>query len=452
MKVITATKSILHLFFIFNNQILFSFLWFVIILLDAVNYSCMKCYFYLSAIGLTLSFSYCNNPAKTTIDNKTTDVILPLPYSTPDTIKESEVTGWLKGKTPIAPEGLVVIKYADKLNNPRWIYELPNKDILVSESQTDRSKSANDIILFRDSDGDGLPDIRQMFLKGLNQPLGMLFLNNWFYVANTDGLYKYEYKEGQLQIANNGEKILDLPAGGYNNHWTRNIVANADGTKLYITVGSGSNVGENGMENENRRACILEINPDGTGERIFASGIRNPVGLAWEPVTKKLWTAVNERDNLGDDLVPDYLTSVKDGGFYGWPYAYFGKNEDPRLKGQRSDLVAKTIVPDVNLGAHTASLGLAFYTNKEFPKKYHGGAFIGQHGSWNRSTFAGYKVIFVPFQNGKPGKPADFLTGFIADESKNKVYGRPVGVTVLRDGSVLVADDEGNTIWKVMFK
>ncbi len=411
----------------------------------------MKCFFKSSAILFFLFFSSCTNPT-TTINNKIKEAILPQPYATPDTIKESKVTGWPQGKNPVAPEGFAVIKYADNLNNPRWIYELPNKDILVSQSKTQRDKSANNIILFRDTDGDGLSDIKHTFLKDLNQPLGMLLLNNWFYVANTDGLYRYEYTEGQLQITNKGEKIVNLPAGGYNNHWTRNIIANEDGSKIYITVGSGSNVGENGMENEVRRACILEINPDGSGERVYANGIRNPVGLAWEPVTKKLWTAVNERDNLGDDLVPDYLTSVNEGDFYGWPYAYFGKNEDPRLKGQRPDLVSKTIVPDVNLGAHTASLGLAFYNSNKFPEKYYGGAFIGQHGSWNRSIFAGYKVVFVPFENGKAGKPENFLTGFIADENKNKVYGRPVGVAVLKDGSLLVADDEGNTIWKVIVK
>ena len=219
-----------------------------------------------------------------------------------------------------------------------------------------------------------------------------------------------------MSITDPGKKILDLTPDGYNNHWTRNVIANKSGTKLYVSTGSGSNVGENGMDKEHRRACIIEINPDGSGERLFAEGLRNPVGMDWEPVTGALWTAVNERDHLGDELVPDYVTSVKDGGFYGWPYAYFGQHEDPRLKGQRPDLVAKTLVPDVPVGAHTASLGLAFYTKNNFPKKYQGGAFVGQHGSWNRSTFSGYKVIFIPFTNGKPGQPDDFLTGFIGSE------------------------------------
>jgi glucose/arabinose dehydrogenase len=401
---------------------------------------------------LALIETNCSSQKKATKGNTTNSVKLPEPFATPAVKKNSKVIGWPEGKTPTAPEGFTVTKFADKLNSPRWFYVTTNGDLLVSESQTNRKKSANDIILFRDTDHDGNYELRQTFMKDLNQPLGMLVLNGWFYVGNTDGVYRYPYKPGQLEITDKGEKILDLPAGGYNNHWTRNILPNADSSKLYVTVGSGSNVAEHGMDNEKRRADILEINPDGTGERVFASGIRNPVGLAWEPVTKTLWTAVNERDNLGDDLVPDYFTSVKDGGFYGWPYAYYGPHPDPRMNGERPDLVQKTIVPDVDLGSHTASLGLAFYTKNLFPQKYQGGAFIGQHGSWNRSSFVGYKVVFVPFSNGKPGKPEDFLTGFIADESKNEVYGRPVGTFVLDDGSLLVADDAANTIWKVSVK
>lgn len=377
---------------------------------------------------------------------------LPAPYATPSTKKNSKVIGWPEGKTPLAPAGFTVTKFAGKLNSPRWCYITPNGDILVSESMTNQKRSPNDIILLRDADNDGIAETRSVFLKDLKQPLGMLVLGSWFYVGCTDGLYRYPYTPGQTTMTSAAEKILDLPAGGYNNHWTRNLLANADGSKIYISVGSGSNNAEHGMQNEVRRACILEINPDGSGERIFAEGIRNPVGMDWEPKTKMLWTAVNERDNLGDDLVPDYVTSVKEGAFYGWPYAYFGPNEDPRMKGQRPDLVAKTIAPDVPVGAHTASLGLAFYTKKAFPKKYQGGAFVGQHGSWNRSEFSGYKVIFIPFNNGKPGVPEDFLTGFIANAEKNEVYGRPVGVTVLPDGSLLVADDSGNSVWRITKK
>jgi glucose/arabinose dehydrogenase len=376
------------------------------------------------------------------------------PYATPDTKRNSKVIGWPEGKTPIAPEGFIVSKYADGLNSPRWFYLTPNGDLLVSESQTSRKKSANDIILFRDTDGDGKPDLRKTFMKDLNQPLGMLVYKNWLYVGNTDGIYRYPYKTGQTEITEKGEKIVDLPPGGYNNHWTRNIISNPDSTKFYISTGSGSNDGEHGMEQEKRRACILEINPDGTGERVYAYGLRNPIGTAFEPRTKRLFCVVNERDNLGDDLVPDYLTEVKDRGFYGWPYAYFGPNEDPRWKGKIPDgLLKETIVPDVPMGAHASCLGLAFYSKKQFPKKYQEGAFVGEHGSWNRSQFNGYKVAFVPFKNGKPsGLPEDFLTGFIADASKNEVFGKPVGVLVMTDGSLLIADDAGNTIWKITAK
>ncbi len=281
----------------------------------------------------------------------------------------------------------------------------------------------------------------------------MLILHNSFYVANTDALVQYPYKEGETRITAKGKKILDLPTGGYNNHWTRNIIANEDGSKIYVSVGSGSNVGEHGINNEKRRADILEINPDGSDEIIYASGLRNPVGMDWARCTNTLWTSVNERDELGDGLVPDYLTSVKKGGFYGWPYAYSGPHEDPRLKGQRPDLVKKTIVPDVPLGSHTASLGLVFDDKNSFPEKYKGGAFIGQHGSWNSSKLVGYQIAFVPFKNGKPsGDVEPFLTGFVADKENNKIYGRPVGVAFTSDGTLLVADDAGNTIWRVSYK
>lgn len=386
---------------------------------------------------------------KTTPAKQDKKLNLPAPYATESVKRNSKVIGWPADKKPVAPSGFTVTKFAGDLKNPRWIYQAPNGDIFISEASTNRSKSANQITLFRDINKDGIPDIREVFLKDLNQPFGMLVLNNYFYVANTDGVFRYPYKTGDKQITAAPEKIMELPAGGYNNHWTRNIISNKQGTKLYVSVGSGSNVAEHGIDHEKRRASILEINPDGSGERVYAAGLRNPVGMDWQPGTQTLWTAVNERDNLGDELVPDYMTAVKEGGFYGWPYAYFGANEDPRMKGERPDLVQKTLVPDVPLGAHTASLGLAFYTQKAFPAKYHNGAFIGQHGSWNRSEFSGYKVVFVPFKNGAPGEPEDFLTGFMADESKNEVYGRPVCVTVLNDGSLLVTDDSGNTIWRV---
>jgi len=379
---------------------------------------------------------------------------LPEPYATKAARNQSHVIGWPDGKTPVAPAGLLVNKYADQMKSPRWIYVLPNKDVLVACANTG-SNSANLILLFRGLDANGQPSERDTFLTGLNQPFGMLLIGEKFYVANTDGILQYDYKTGDKKLTGKGKKILDLPAGGYNNHWTRNLIANHDGSKIYVTVGSGSNVGEHGIAHEDHRANILEINPDGSGERIYASGLRNPVGMGWATGTNTLWTAVNERDNLGDDLVPDYMTSVKDSGFYGWPYSYFGQHIDPRIseKDKRPDLVKKAIVPDLALGSHTASLGLAFYDKTALPEKYQGGALIGQHGSWNRSTLTGYRVAFVPFKNGKPaGEAEDFLTGFIADASKSEVYGRPVGVTVLPDGSVLVADDSSGVLWRVSAK
>ena len=386
--------------------------------------------------------------------------------------KFSKVIGWPEGKTPVAPAGFVVTRFADQMKSPRNIVIAPNGDVIVVLSNSQRTKveqlanavtgkaksevsgkSVNTVMLFRDANNDGKPEIRATFLAGLNQPYGVAFIGNSFYVANTDGVYQYAYKTGDTVINGTGKKILDLPAGGYNNHWTRNLLVSADKSKLYVSVGSGSNVAEHGMENEKRRANILEINPDGTGEQIYGSGLRNPVGMAWAPGTNTLWTAVNERDGLGDDLVPDYITSVKRGAFYGWPFAYFGQNEDPRLKGQNPELVAKTIVPDIPVGSHTASLGLAFYTAKKFPSKYQDGAFIGQHGSWNRSQLAGYKVTFVSFKQGKPtGKMEDFLTGFVSDLAAGEVYGRPVGIAVAKDGSMLVADDVSGIIWRIATK
>ncbi len=398
-------------------------------------------------------------------------VNLPAPYQTKSTRFYSKVIGWPKGKMPVAPPGFKVSLFADSLDNPRNIYVAPNGDIFVSQANTELnaamrlgadiigigqsqkySKSANNIILLRDTNGDGIPDLRTVFLSGLNQPYGFLILGNSFYVANTDGVLRYPYTTGQTKMTAAGKTILTLPAGGYNNHWTRNLKANANGTKIFVAVGSGSNVGEHGMKDEERRADILEINPDGTGERIYASGLRNPVGMAVQPGTGTLYTSVNERDELGDDLVPDYFTSVKDGGFYGWPYAYFGPHPDPDHKGLRPDLVKSTIVPDVALGAHTASLGLTFYTGTAFPQRYINGAFIGQHGSWNRSKLAGYKVVFVPFTNNKPGKPEDFLIGFMISPTQREVYGRPVGMAVTKYGSLLVADDTSNKIWQVSCK
>lgn len=370
------------------------------------------------------------------------------PYATESAIKPSELIGWPAGKLPQAPAGFTVSRFADNLEHPRWTYVAPNNDIFVAESNT--SESANRITLLRDTNNDGNVDERFAFLENLNQPLGMLVLGNFFYVANTDGVYKYPYTPGINELTTTGQKIVDLTSDGYNNHWTRNIIANNAGDKIYISVGSASNVGEDGAV-ETRRANILEVNLDGSGEKIFASGIRNPVGMDWNPITGDLWTAVNERDGLGDELVPDYVTSVKEGGWYGWPYSYFGKIKDPRWTNDpHDDLVNQAIIPDVPLGSHTASLGLTFYTANQFPQAYKNGAFVGQHGSWNRAKFSGYKVVFIPFAaDGKPKPPEDFLTGFIADEAASQVYGRPAGVTVAPDGSLLVNDDDGGIIWKV---
>lgn len=412
------------------------------------------------------------NTQKDVVKTETDTLQLPAPDEKNSKNKFSNVIGWPSGKTPVAPEGFTVTRFAENIKSPRNMIQASNGDIFVVLSNSERTtkekikndisgksdaevggKSANRIILYRDVNKDGVAESSSVFLDNLNQPYGMLIIKDQFYVANTDGIWVYPYKEGETKITKPGKKIVNLPAGGYNNHWTRNLISNKDHSKIYISVGSGSNVGENGMEYEVRRANILEVNPDGSGEKIFAAGLRNPVGMSWNPITGELWTVVNERDELGDELVPDYLTSVKRDAFYGWPYAYFGKNEDPRRKGEKPDLVAKTIVPDVPLGAHTASLGLAFYTGEQFSDKYKNGAFIGQHGSWNRSSLVGYQVAFVPFKNGKAtGSYEPFLTGFIADKEKGDVYGRPVGVLQIADGSLLVADDVSGIVWRVSQK
>jgi glucose/arabinose dehydrogenase len=396
---------------------------------------------------------------------------LPAPFATKSVMNFSNVIGWSDSAKPLAPEGFNVTRYATGFDNPRWIYIAPNGDILIAESNTnhgavekigahivggsksnDLDKSADRITILRDSDGDGIPDKKDTLLTGLNQPFGMLILGGWLYVGNTDALLRFPYKTGQTHITTKGEKLIDLPAGKHNRHWARNIIASRDGSRIYIAVGSGSNVAEDGIANEILRADILEIKPDGSGMKIYASGLRNPCGMGWAPGTDNLWTVVNERDELGDNLVPDYFTGVKRDGFYGWPYSYFGQHIDPRVKDGKPALVKKSIVPDISLGSHTASLGLLFYKGHQFPEKYRDGAFISQHGSWNRSVLSGYKLIFVPFRNGKPsGQPEDFLTGFIADLEKEKVRGRPVGLAELPDGSLLMADDVNNMIWRIAY-
>jgi len=395
---------------------------------------------------------------------------LPAPHATKSSRNFSNVIGWEKDAKPVAPAGFVVTRYADGFENPRWLYELPGGDILVAESNTyhpwyeqiggwiiganksnNLKHSADRITLLRDADHNGIPELRTTFLDKLDLPFGMLVLGDWFYVANTDGLWRYPYSRGQTTITGKGHKLVDLPAGKHNRHWTRNIISNADGSKIYIAVGSGTNVAEKGIANELMRAAILEVNPDGTGLRVYAGGLRNPVGMAWNPDDHQtLWTVVNERDLLGDDLVPDYFTHVQRNGFYGWPYRYHGSYIDERVKDPAPAEAEHAIVPDVDLAAHSASLGLTFYTAKVFPERYRGGAFIAQHGSWNRSILSGYRVIFIPFKDGKPdGPPEDFLSGFIVDLDKEKVHGRPVGVLMQSDGSLLVTDDVTNIVWRV---
>ncbi len=399
---------------------------------------------------------------------------LPEPFATKSTSNYSNVIGWEEGQTPKAPEGFTVTKYADGFENPRWMYVTPNGDVLVADSNSNYSilkqigatiigaggsnnlkHSADVITLLRDTNNDGTPDLRETLLtknEGLNQPFGMLVIGDWLYVANTDAVVRYPYKVGQTKITVMGEKIADLPAGEVNRHWTRNIISNADNSKIYIAVGSGDNIGEKGMEHEVMRANILVMNPDGSDLEIYASGLRNPVGMDWEPTTKTLWTSVNERDELGDNLVPDYLTSIQEGGYYGWPYTYWGSNYDPRVPIPPYIRLREALVPDVDLGSHTASLGLVFYTADAFPKKYKNGAFVVQHGSWNRDILSGYRVVFIPFENGKPaGKPEDFLTGFIVDPSRDEVRGRPVGAVVMPDGAMLITDDTTHHIWRIAY-
>jgi len=380
--------------------------------------------------------------------------------------------GWDAGMKPTAADGFSVDAFATGLNHPRWVYVLPNGDVLVAETNAperpDDAKgirgwvmtkvmkragsvtpSPNRIILLRDADGDGKAEIQSVLLEKLSSPFGMVLVGSDLYVANTDSLMRFPYRDGQTSIADAGQKIADLPGGSINHHWTKNVIADASGTHLYVTVGSNSNAAENGIAAEENRAAILEIDPASGKSRVFASGLRNPNGMAWQSST--LWTVVNERDEIGNDLVPDYLTSVRDGAFYGWPYSYYGQHVDDRVKEPRPDLVASATVPDYALGSHTASLGLTFYTGDAFPERYRGGAFVGQHGSWNRKPPAGYEVIFIPFRDGKPdGKPEPVLTGFLND--KGDALGRPVGVAVDGKGALLVADDVGNAIWRVTKK
>jgi glucose/arabinose dehydrogenase len=388
------------------------------------------------------------------------------------TVNVAPAIGWAPGATPQAALGTRVAAFAGGLDHPRWLYVLPNGDVLVAETNAppkpdDRqgirgwfmglamksagagTPSANRITLLRDADGDGLAEFRSVLLDGLNSPFGMLLLGGVLYVANSDAVLRFPFAAGSTKITEAGTKLLDLPAGTINHHWTKNIIASADETKIYVTVGSNSNVGERGMEAEFERAAIWEVDIKSGQHRVFAAGLRNPNGMAWEPQSGVLWTVVNERDEIGSDLVPDYLTAVQDGGFYGWPYSYYGQQVDVRVQPPNPQLVAKAIVPDYALGPHTASLGLAFSAGTSLPAQFANGMFVGQHGSWNRRPHSGYKVIFVPFENGKPSSntPVDVLTGFLNE--KGAAAGRPVGVALDKKGALLVADDVGNVIWRV---
>ena len=387
------------------------------------------------------------------------------------TVNIAPAKGWSPGVTPAPAPGLAVSAFADGLEHPRWLHVLPNGDVLVAETNAPPKPddapgikgaimkwlmrragagvpSANRITLLRDTDGDGVADTRTVFLQGLNSPFGMALVGDSLYVAATDALLRFRYVPGATRITEPGEKIVDLPAGTINHHWTKNVIASRDGSRLYVTVGSNSNVAENGMENETDRAAILEIDPATRSSRIYASGLRNPNGLDWQPQTGALWTVVNERDELGSDLVPDYLTSVRDGGFYGWPWSYYGAHVDDRAQPPRPDRVATAVVPDYALGAHVAPLGLAFYGDALLGGRFLGGAFVGEHGSWNRRPRSGYAVVFVPFVNGRPGGPPEPVLGGFVDGDGNAL-GRPVGVAIDRTGALLVADDVGNVIWRV---
>jgi glucose/arabinose dehydrogenase len=398
--------------------------------------------------------------------------VLPPPQrSLLPTVNVVSAKGWPPEGKPLPAEGTTVNAFARGFDHPRWLYVLPNGDVLVAETNAPpRPKyatgikgwffkryqkkaggavpSANRITLLRDADGDGIAELRSVLVGGLNSPFGMALIGDALYVANSDALVRFPYSPGQTQITASPIKVVDLPAGAINQHWTKSLIATPDGSKLYVGVGSASNVAEHGMKEEQGRAAIWEIDPRTGRHRIFASGLRNPVGMAWHPESGALWTAVNERDELGGDLVPDYMTVVRDGGFYGWPYSYFGAHIDTRVKPQRPDLVATAIVPDYALGAHTASLGLAYSRGTTLPPPFRDGMFVGQHGSWNRKPRSGYKVIFVPFNGGRPsGAPLDVLTGFVKENGD--AMGRPVGVAIDRAGALLVADDVGNVIWRV---
>jgi glucose/arabinose dehydrogenase len=393
-----------------------------------------------------------------------------------------KVVGWKAGEAPAVPRGFTITPLATGLSNPRNVYPLPNGDILVVESQrvgsepVDRPKDPvrdfimalahggggatetagasggppQRITLLRDADGDGKPELKTVLLDHLNSPFGVAFVDGALYVANTDAIIRYPFTPGQTKITAPGQKVIDLPGGLIDHHWTKSLAASPDGSKLYVGVGSNSNIQERGPEAETNRAAIWEVDPKTGAYRVFASGLRNPNGLTFYPGSDTLWAVINERDELGPNLVPDYMTSVKDGAFYGWPYSYYGQHVDPRVRPQRPDLVAKAIPPDYALSSHVAPLGLTFYTGSSFPGGFRGGAFVGEHGSWNRTEPNGYRVVFIRFAGGRPvGKPVNFVAGFL--NQKGDARGRPVGVAIDRTGALIIADDVGNTVWRVSY-
>lgn len=424
-------------------------------------------------LSCCLALAACGDTARLNLADSTGPVPrLPPPVRTLlPTVAIAPARGWQEGQAPLAAPGTRVQRFASGLDHPRWLYVLPNGDVLVAETNAPprpadsaglkgwamkkvmqragaATPSANRITLLRDTDGDGEADVRTTFLESLHSPFGMALVGNALYVANTDALMRYTYTPGATRLAGPGTRVTDLPAGPRNHHWTKNLIAHPDGQRLYVTVGSNSNAAEHGLEEETGRAAIWEVEAATGRKRLFATGLRNPNGMAWQPDTGRLWTVVNERDELGSDLVPDYLTEVHDGAFYGWPFSYFGQHLDPRIAPQRPDLVARARVPDYALGTHVAPLGLAYSQRNALPTLFHDGAFIGEHGSWNRRPPSGYKVVFVPFRDGRPaGPPIDVLSGFTGPDGQ--AFGRPVGVAFDADGHLLVADDVGNTVWRV---
>ena len=370
---------------------------------------------------------------------------LPPPFETKSVFRASKQIAQPPAAKLHLPKGFKVNVFAEGgFREPRWMAIAPNGDVFLADSR------ANSIIVLRDKDKDGVAEERFIFSDKLSQPFGMAFFRDWFYVANTDSIVRFRYRNGQTAAVGDPEKLVELTPGGYNQHWTRNILFSPDGTKMFVSIGSATNVS---VEPDPRRAAISVYDPDGKNHRIFAAGLRNAIGLAWNPKTGELWTAVNERDGLGDDLVPDYVTSVSEGGFYGWPFSYIGQNEDPRRKGENSDLVKKAIVPDVLITSHSAALGILFYSGKMFPREYQGDAFVALHGSWNRQKLTGYKVIRVRFKNGKlvGNQYEDFVSGWLPDENSNEVWGRPVGLLVAADGSLLITDDGADKIWRISY-